>query len=264
MNPRAPRLPARTAGWQRRGMVPENDRLPATDGGHSGKRTARGVQRRRVCRGHNPAGPEPGHRRPGSAPADAGREASRSLAGRRCLCRQLCRRRDHLGQPPRTVQEHLRDRPDALVRQPPVAVLRRLHPVRHRYHRRLPARRHRRCVAGRGAVSRRARGHVDLLHADVLVGYPARPPEGRALRAGRPAGHDPVRPRQPDLHRGHRHRVRQRAGLAALVGLVAVYYIFEQTPVRPQASREQGGPGTAAGASPIRSGPDDNSGQGQG
>jgi uncharacterized membrane protein len=50
----------------------------------------------------------------------------------------------------------------------------------------------------------------------------------------------------------------------ALVGLVAVYYIFEQTPVRPQASLEQGGPGTAAGASPIRPGRDDNSGQRQG
>lgn len=132
----------------------KNDRLSTADGGHSGKRTARGVQRRRVCRGHNPAGPEPGHRRPGSAPADAGREASRSLAGLRCLCRQLRHRRDYLGQPPRTLQEHLRDRPDALVRQPPVAVLRRLHPVRHLYHRRLPAHRHRRCVAGRGAVSR--------------------------------------------------------------------------------------------------------------
>ena len=50
----------------------------------------------------------------------------------------------------------------------------------------------------------------------------------------------------------------------ALVGLVAVYYIFEQTPVRPQASPEQGGPGTAAGAGPIRSGRNDNGGQGQG
>jgi hypothetical protein len=100
------------------------------------------------------------------------------------------------------------------VRQPPAAVLRGLHSVRHLHHCRLPARRQRQRVAGRGDLPGRVRGHVDQLHAAVLVGHPARAPPDRAHPRTGPPGHDPVRHRQPGLHRRHRHRVRQRTGLA--------------------------------------------------